>query len=98
MMQRDDPLILISERTYLFRLMSMLNEILMLKNLCISAFLLNWFLQSGEAISFFERGHLFKNSTRLYHDLKLEVYAHESLGISWEHIKPLILSHYRPTW
>jgi len=77
---------------------STLNKILMFKDLCMSAFFLNGFLQSGEAISFFERGYLFKNSTRLCHDLNLEVYAHESMGISSERFKPLILSHFRPMW
>jgi hypothetical protein len=49
---------------------------------------------SGAAMTFFERGYLFKNSTRLCHDLKLGVYGYEPMGISCEHIKPLILSHY----
>ena len=60
----------------------------------MASFVLNRFTWSGEAMTFFERGYLFKDSKGPCHDLKSEVYAHESLGISCEHVKPLILSHY----
>ena len=55
--------------------------------------ILHTFTYAGEAMIFFERGYLKKNSTELCHGLKFEVYAYEFLGISHEQLKPRILSH-----